>query len=434
MTKLAIFIPGMNLSRKNEQTIDGHAQRLANALEQIRPSEFRYTVKITKEKLKEDHTEDQMVAVAEVIERRKDTEDFTAYRIYEFQYADLMAERFRSQIPLARAWEVFLIMAKRLLGITPFWRPMFRPKVGLSSKDKWQVAIYTVTFLLVGFYVLSIFPAFLSLLTGFLGKIVVDDSLREDQYTNEIVKSVLERAYRHLYWLRYNWIPVLAITGAVYAFFPKLKESLTYLAVNALSLENYFMYGEQRAAVSGKFENLLNDILEREGNHEIEVHTFSFGGILALDALFPYENPASPLVARHVSLLITIAVPYDYIRVYYPHYYKDRKGANLLLREWYNVFSDIDVLSSNFRNDPKAETGNQPIVPDGIMPYNLRYNIINPASLNVVDWITLIGFRAHNLFWDGRYPYARSCYQHLWQFIEQHQSQQKQEVLNRVPA
>lgn len=424
MTKLAIFIPGMNLSRKNEQTIDGHAQRLANALEQIHPSDFRYTVRITKEKLKEDYTEDQMVAVAEIIERRKDQPENIAYRIYEFQYADLMAERFRSRMPLVRAWEVFLIMAKRLLGVTPFWRPMFRAGVGLSAKDKWQVAIYTVTFLLVGFYVLSIFPAFLSLLTGVLGNITIDTSSREGIYTSQFVRKVLELVYDHLSWLRYNWIPVLAFTGAVYAFFPKLKESLTYLAVNALSLENYFMYGEQRAAVSGKFEDLLNDILEREGEHPIAIHTFSFGGILALDTLFPYENPASPLVAKHITSLVTIAVPYDYIRVYYPHYFKDRKNTKLALKEWYNVFSDIDVLSSNFRNDPKEDKGNQPVVPGGIVPFNLRYNIINPVSLNVVDWATLIGFRAHNMFWDGRYPYARSCYQQLWHFIEEQQSQQ----------
>ncbi|GAB4500390.1 MAG: hypothetical protein OHK0019_38620 [Saprospiraceae bacterium] len=419
MTKIAIFIPGMNLSRKYEQTIDGHAQRLANALEQIRPSGHRYTVKITKEKLKEDHTEDQMVAVAEIIERQNGMADVTLYRIYEFLYSDLIAERFRERAPMARAWEVFLIMAKRILGVTPFWGPMFRAKVGLSSKDKWQVAIYTITFLLVGFYILSIFPAFLSLLINSISLAGVDTDSPDGKYTNEIVQRIAHFVRSHLVWLRLNWIPVLAFTGAVYAFFPKLKESLTYLAINALSLENYFMYGEQRAAVSGKFDNLLNDILEREGSQEIEVHTFSFGGILALDALYPYENPASPLVARHIVQLITIAVPYDYIRVYYPHYFKERKSAKLALRKWYNVYSDVDVLSSNFRNDPKEEPGTQLIVPESVAPHNLRYNTIYPTALSWADWITLIGFRAHNMFWDGRYPFAHSCYQRLWQIIDE---------------
>jgi hypothetical protein len=312
-------------------------------------------------------------------------------------------------------------MAKRLLGFSPFWKPLINNGVGLPSKDKLQVAIYTVIFFLIGFYVISILPAFISLITTWLDGIVpLDKALRESQYANGIIAKTLETVHGLLAWLRINWIPMLAVTGAVYAFFPKLKEGLTFLTINSLSLENYFMYGEQRAALSGKFENLLNDILEREGpDEQLELHTFSFGGILALDSLFPYENPASPLVARHIHRLITIAVLYDYVRVYYPHYFKDRKNANLALREWYNVYSDIDILSSNFRNDNKEMPGDPNIVPGKIVPHNLKYNTINPESLSWVDRITLIGFRSHNMFWDGRHPFAHSCYQMLWQNIKE---------------
>ena len=106
-----------------------------------------------------------------------------------------------------------------------------------------------------------------------------------------------------------------------------------------------------RLVIQGNFDALVEYIVENEENPNIHLHTYSFGSIIALDALFPIGTEPCTNILNNIKLLITVGAPYEFIDNYYPNFYTDRTDKMSEKIEWINVYSTMDAFASNFRKD-----------------------------------------------------------------------------------
>ncbi len=169
---------------------------------------------------------------------------------------------------------------------------------------------------------------------------------------------------------KFQWL-VIVVTASGIFFRKSLKEVITAVASKASSAIDYLRLGTSKRDVLGQFTSLLDFIGEQDRHDRIHVLSYSFGTIVALDSVFPENEPSSQI--GNINTLITIGSPFDIVRASWPNYFSGRHRASESLR-WINIYAAIDILSSNFRDDDqplKAEFGialassveNKPVVP-----------------------------------------------------------------------
>lgn len=100
-------------------------------------------------------------------------------------------------------------------------------------------------------------------------------------------------------------------------------------------------------------------------------------------------------------MLVTIGCPFDIVRTFWPRYFKDRERLEGTPKQWINIYSPIDVLGSNFRDDSetKEATAGIEFLQEGLraIPANVPYGV-GPR----VGWrhvLTMNGLRAHGFYW-----------------------------------
>jgi hypothetical protein len=191
----------------------------------------------------------------------------------------------------------------------------------------------------------------------------------------------------------------------------QVQEALENGTTILMGTIQYLWLGWGRPRVRGRFNDLLQDILESPvtGDARIHVLTHSFGSILAMDTLFR-SDLAVPESFKRIGSLVTIGSPFDFIHMVWPGYFKDRKKIEDLW--WVNIFAPQDVLSSNFRKDSKAKTAgslrSSPAkekdlcsVEDLVPNLNLVYRPTDARDeLGLIDILTFFGLRSHLLYWE----------------------------------
>lgn len=148
---------------------------------------------------------------------------------------------------------------------------------------------------------------------------------------------------------------------------------------------------------------------------------YSFGSLVALDNLFPAGwQPVNRIEA--VDTLVTIGCPYDIVRMLWPNYFTNRQRMPGRPRVWINIYSPADILASNFRDDNLDAEADKtlalapPPTPgcDPLFPLNVNYNLgVNPNDLNLFDWLSLVGLRAHNGYWGGSDETELGCFHEI---------------------
>jgi hypothetical protein len=133
-------------------------------------------------------------------------------------------------------------------------------------------------------------------------------------------------------------------------------------------------------------------------------------GLVALETFFPATSPPK---ARHgrVSRLVTIGCPFDLTRLSWQKYFTTRHAACSRL-EWLNVYSPVDVLASNFRDDGADAAAERGIefrdrAPAAVPGHNVQYE--PGMSLTITGLLTLTGLRVHQNYW-GDDVYAPNCF------------------------
>jgi hypothetical protein len=215
--------------------------------------------------------------------------------------------------------------------------------------------------------------------------------------------------------------PIIVLVTALGFVLPpkvKIKEKISLAATNYLCLIHYLNWGERSHAIGGKLESLLEYLVEREKEYKkVHIIGYSFGSIVALDNLFaPGAKPIERF--NRIDTLVTIGCPFDIIRTYWPEYFTGRHALKPNTPKWINVYSPIDILSSNFANcgndQPVVDAQHQDI---GIevegqirKPENIIFSQGSYQGLGVVDILTLAGFKAHSLYWGEEVKGEITCF------------------------
>lgn len=325
------------------------------------------------------------------IRKQSAGQSVNVYRIYEFAYAKTLTSIFDNRNFFIKS----LLLIKALLSnIGYLFKSFLRSVQGLSRKQKFESLYLFFIIMALSLFGLILLPALITIIADGIRSLM---GLKIASSTfNSTVQSWLAnlQAFSKV---------VVGITTALFVFAPKYQSVITGTAASYLCINEYMSSGAQKDVLNGKLLELLEFMSETESpDLDIEVHAYSFGAILAVDTIFTYDKHMPEQVIKDkVKCIITIAIPFDFLRVYFTSYYKNRTGNGLQIKRWINVNCAFDILSSNFRNDANAQNGDPAVTPGNIEVENVTYNLINPDAVGFFHHLSFIGLRAHRMYWNS---------------------------------
>ncbi len=384
--KIIIYLPGLGYDFFEISGFN-YAERYMSSLDKMNPKkEVKYLLE--KKELMYGYMSNIPSQVTSIFEYENDLQDKKeTHRIYEFYYADSLTEKFKNRNIIVK----LIMMLFTLLSKSFTFLKTFALSQNLNFKKRLE-SLYFFTILgIIAIYAIILFPAILASFTSLLGKIAnldLEDSL--------------------VFWYNLSYL-ISTLTAIVTTTSPDFRKFISNTATEFLCLDYYITLSDNKLEIIGKLESLVEKIAEDEDYDNIELHGYSFGSIILMDSIFPYGNAPALRLTKEVDKIVTIGCPHDFICTFYPDYFKDREYiTESSLKKWLNIYSDIDILSSNFRADDKKEDGKFKLTNSNFQVKNIFFNIINPDSLNFWSHLGIIGIRAHKLFW-GKGVDSSSC-------------------------
>ncbi|MBA7652218.1 hypothetical protein ES703_60048 [subsurface metagenome] len=324
-----VFIPG-NFKPWEGSIVGGLGERLAVALERNNPPKLRFhTNKTTAFPNPAGVTEVVKVSVSPGANRKSKP----LIDLYCLDLVDVVTEPYRVASALKKACYLgFHIVTLTPKTVSSFFRR------NLSLRGKLQIIFCGAVILLMQ---LSFFTIIATLIAGFTSLTPAT--------TDTLDKLV-------------NWaLPFAGAFLAALAMLPqRIRSALDSFTAFVLSFIGYLSAGSGRDAAIGKLASFLESLAENCDYQRVHIASFGIGTIIALDSLFPREQPI--LRFKMVDTLITIACPADIILHYYPQYFKDRQRLRGIPKRWVNAFVPSDLLASNFiegdsyNETPKEQT------------------------------------------------------------------------------
>lgn len=206
----------------------------------------------------------------------------------------------------------------------------------------------------------------------------------------------------------------LALTALVVTVSPKKsRDALDRAMSHLVAAVRYLSEGEGRDSETGRFYELVEHLAEL-GFTSIDVVGYSFGSVVALDALYPSGTHGVPTGTRQVvKRLVTIGCPAVTIATFWPHYWAGRTPWG---DDWVNVYSPLDVLSSRLRSGGAGAPPLAPVPGDGtrsprVPKKEIEFNHANAATsdLTAFEKLTLQGLQAHARYWETPYDHDRGA-------------------------
>ena len=377
----AIYISGLGQST-NKESVEKYAARYIKELE-YSTSGINFYTKVEKVYYNDDQSSLAVKIYQHPKEKQKSNKDTVIYTFYDFEYNELLIQKFQNKNLLLKNLALLLLVIRKLPRlITSLFKKKTYTKGG-------QTFYMFLLFLVMALAILFLLPSMLSLI-------------------NEI-----DFFKTHHLELKLSWFTTLSkftipITTILILFIPESSTILTRVAAEFSTIDNYIQYGEQSQIIQGNLDALIEYIVENEENPTIHLHTYSFGSIIALDALFPIGTEPNENILNNIKLLITVGAPYEFIDNYYPNFYTDRTDKMSQKIEWINVYSTIDAFSSNFRRDNEAKEAQYGIMGKNEVPINLNYEIARREKYNLFSFLTLKHITMHQSYWDDSKS-AQSC-------------------------
>jgi hypothetical protein len=372
----AIYISGLGQSA-NKESVEKYAARYIKELE-YSTSGINYYTKVEKIYYNDDQSSLAVRIYQHQKEHPKSDKDTLLYSFYDFEYNELLNQKFQNKNLL------FKNIALLLLVIRKFPRVI----MSLSNKTAFtkggQTFYMFLLFLIMSLAVLLIIPSLLSIFNGFNCS-----GIKLICSVNNFLKGLKEYSMK-----------ILPLTSIAIIFIPESSTLLTKVAAEFTTIDNYIQYGEQAQIIQGNLDALIEYIVENEENPTIHLHTYSFGSVIALDALFPLGNEPSANIQNKVNLLITVGAPYEFINNYYPKFYNERINKMSEKIKWINVYSTMDAFASNFRRDNKVGEAKYGIMGRKEVPINLNYEIARKEKYNIFSFLTLKHITMHQSYWE----------------------------------
>ena len=368
----AIYISGLGQSA-NKESVEKYAARYIKELE-YSTSGINYYTKVEKIYYNDDQSSLAVRIFQHPKEEQKSDKDTLIYTFYDFEYNELLNQKFQNNNLFLKNLALLLLVIRKLPSlITSLFKRRTYTKGG-------QTFYMFLLFLIMALAVLLLLPSFT----------IVFDKLNIGNHC--II--CLEEKYSGLIKLG------MSITTLLILFIPESSTLLIKIAAEFTTIDNYIQYGEQSQIIQGNLDALIEYIVENEENPSIHLHTYSFGSVIALDALFPLGNEPNANIQNNINLLITVGAPYEFINNYYPNFYRKRINVMSEKIEWINVYSTMDAFASNFRKDNKVGEAKYGIMGRKEVPINLNYEIARREKYNIFSFLTLKHITMHKSYWD----------------------------------
>ena len=371
-----IYIAGLGQSTTKE-SVEKYAARYIKELE-YSTSGINFYTKVEKIYYNDDQSSLAVRIFQHPKEQPKSEKDTLLYTFYDFEYNELLNQKFQNKNLLFKNIALLLLVVRKFPRIiVSFFKKTTYTKGG-------QTFYMFLIFLIMSMAVLLIFPSILTLLYP-----IKCDGIKTVCNINNTI-SFFKTISNY----------TLPITSLIIIFIPESNTLLTKVAAEFTTIDNYIQYGEQSQIIEGNLDALVEYIVENEENPTIHLHTYSFGSIIALDALFPIGTEPCNNILNNIKLLITVGAPYEFIDSYYPNFYSERTDKMSEKIEWINVYSTLDAFASNFRKDNKAGTAQYGILDRKEVPINLNYEIARREKYNLFSFLTLKHITMHKSYWD----------------------------------
>lgn len=384
--KVGIYIPGL-ASELSNCSMDSYIKNFMKALDKNDPDKNnQYNLKF--EKVTFDGFEETTFNVGAIYRQQKDLSNTSEvlYKMYELDYENEFTANFKN----SNVFKQSLLLFWGLFKMTPVFIRSFFYGPGLNRKQRYQSFYFFIIMILVALFTVMLFPSLITL--------VADNISSFKAYLKNIVPASFI-SYMHT--IKSFSKTLIAVTGVIAVFFPLVQKIIAITAMEYLCVHYYLKYGEGKQTLTGKLSLLVEKIAEQENYESFEIHAYSFGSIIAIDTLFPKNSQNVDLrIKKEITHLTTVGCPFDFLRVYYKHYFENRNQNQTQIKEWVNVKSALDVLSSNFRNDSLEMNSDPLLSPGGISIKNIDFEIIDVNHINWLDYVFLLSFKTHRMYWE----------------------------------
>lgn len=315
------------------------------------------------------------------IVKQGEESDEVIYTFYEFEYHELLTERFNKRNILLKNSLLFWLVLKKL-------PQLFKRIFVHDNYNRPYLTFYAFFILvLVSLAVLFLIPASIDMVNDF--QVAKKILAFMESYTGDFPEYVKQT---------YKW--TVPLTTFILLVIPESKTIVTSIATEFACADQYLHNGIQSQLISGNLDLLVEYISENEPDSKIHFHCYSFGCLIATDYLFPLGTMPSKNAKLLTEVLITIGNPYEFINSYYSSYFKNRNLVMEQKLKWINVYSISDALSSNFRKNSTRGEALNGIRDSSLKPINLNYEVSTDKSQNFFNFITMDGIRMHKIYWD----------------------------------
>ncbi len=321
--------------------------------------------------------------------------------LYEFTYIDSLVKDHLTSNVLMKGLRLLLQLVINL----PHLFGAFRGKKHKTNREKLQYIIALLFLALLVLYLVML-------------SLAVFDAVWQAPQLQALIAPLAAPAVPPAAGSKLTLSQVFVILiAAIEIFYPDVKKAFVEAAVRYTSVMEYLTGGARRSTLGGQLEGLI-DYVATQGYRKIHLVAYSFGTVIALDSLFPAESaPAERM--RTIHTLVTIGCPFDLIRVFWPNYFTYREAVPHVPQVWINVYSPIDVMASNFREDAAcAEPDFSKAIPSKSSPdlrlipnQNIVWNAGGPArTMPFLEMLTLTGLEAHRSYWEDTFEAGRTAF------------------------
>lgn len=395
-----VYVPGLAALGIERRTTTGVVRRLQRAFDRyVGPGEVTWRVEWT------DAAVDAAGSsghgpLATIWSKEPDGKDSAGKEtpvvdVFEYGYAKTLVDGWEKSSLLKRAAQVLVALFFQMPSI---WRGF--AAAGHSVKGRAQLVVATVMIVAMLAYAAVLLVAVLQtgqqIWQAAAGEAAPKATVETSATTESAQDATADEAPSGV--TVPQW---LAIAGALIAAATrKAGNRLSSAGSSLFAVNSYLSLAEKRPEVTGGLHDLCERLREQPKYTTVRMIGYSFGAVVALEALYPLSG-LPPQGIQKVASLATIGAPYDFVLAVKPGWFKDRNGENIQ-RSWINVYSPVDLLGSNFRDDADdgdatrgiSVTGeSEPLRPSVNLDWELG------IDMKLRNLVLMAGFTSHGMYW-----------------------------------
>ncbi len=321
------------------------------------------------------------------------------YKLYDFQYHEILIEKFKRNNILIKSLILFSLVVKKLPQLLA---RMFKRE---NYNRPYQTFYAFLILFIISFSIVFLIPASVDMFLDVSIPKGIKELLGTLNITLDNPNFNISLFLDKLRLFGKATVPVITF---VLLIVPESKTTLTSMATEFACVDRYIKNGEQSQIVLGNLDLLMDFVAEREHESKIHIHAYSFGCIVAMDLLFPLGTVPAKNTITFVKAFISIGNPYEFVKAYYPQFFKNRCKVMDDKIHWINIYSIADALATNFRKDGRRGDAEFGIVDNNIIPHNLNFETTSDRSIGFFNFFSLHSLSVHKCYWDSS-PSGQSC-------------------------